>query len=183
MTSGNDEGGAMTTGVSRHTATPVEIRRIDYGDPRAVTIRDAMDVEMNALYAGVADGEDEGMMRLIDAALTIHPNEMVAAVGAFDGERLVGHAAMRPFEESLEVKRVIVDADYRGRGISRRLMAELEAIAAERGVSSLVLQTGDRQAEAIALYLAIGYLPIARFGLYEAIPFFLCYGKELARDA
>ena len=103
----------------------------------------------------------------------------IATVGAFDGDELVGHAALRPFEDALEVKRVYVRSDYRGRGISKQLMFELEAIARERDVRSLILQTGDRQAEAIALYLKIGYVSIDRFGLYEPVPFFLCYGKTL----
>jgi GNAT superfamily N-acetyltransferase len=101
------------------------------------------------------------------------------SVGAFDGEELVGHAALRPFEDSLEVKRVYVRSDHRGQGISKQLMFELETIARERGVTSLILQTGDRQTEAIALYTKLGYVPIDRFGAYAPVPFFLCYGKTL----
>jgi GNAT superfamily N-acetyltransferase len=155
------------------------IQRIDYDDPRAVAIRAAMDVEMGELYGGVSRDTPPEMGRLIEIALTVHPEQMVATVGAFDGDTLVGHAALRPFESSLEVKRVIVLPEYRGLGISKRLMAELEVIARERGVTSLILQTGNLQAEAIALYLRIGYTPIDRFGAYEPIPFFLCYGKTL----
>jgi ribosomal protein S18 acetylase RimI-like enzyme len=163
---------------------PIEIRRIDYGDPRAVVIRAAMDTEMNALYEGFDDGLSEQTLADIDAALVVHPEEMVATVGAFDGEELVGHAALRPASigapnDALEVKRVIVLPEYRGQGISKRIMAELETIAIERDVSELVLQTGPRQLEAIALYEKLGYGLIANFGLYAPIPVFLCYGKQL----
>lgn len=162
----------------------IEIRRIDYGDPRAVVIRDVMDTEMFALYEGVEEGQTEETMASVEKALVVHPEAMVATVGAFDGETLVGHAALRPAvdaegADALEVKRVIVLPSYRGQGVSKRLMAELEVIAAERGVNRLILQTGDRQIEAIALYVGIGYRPIPRFGLYEPVPFFLCYGKSL----
>ena len=162
----------------------ITIQRIDYGDPRAVAIRAAMDVEMTELYGDISRDTPPGMRELIDIALTVHPEQMIATVGAFDGEKLVGHAALRPFTledgtDALEVKRVIVLPEYRGRGISKRLMAELEAIARERGVTSLILQTGNLQAEAIALYEKLGYLPIERFGAYAPIPFFLCYGKTL----
>jgi GNAT superfamily N-acetyltransferase len=157
----------------------IEIRRIEYDDPRAVAIRAAMDVEMGALYADIGPGLTDEMQANVEAALTVHPEEMVATVGAFDGDRLVGHAALRPFGTALEVKRVIVLPEYRGRGISRRIMAELETIARGRGVQQLVLQTGGRQLAAIALYEDLGYLPIPRFGLYEPVPFFLCYGKTL----
>ena len=137
-----------------------------------------MDAEMGALYADMREMRDPEISRLVNVALVVHPEEMIS-VGAFDGDELVGHAALRPFEDALEVKRVYVREDHRGQGISKQLMFELEAIARERDVRSLILQTGDRQAEAIALYLKIGYVSIDRFGLYEPVPFFLCYGKTL----
>jgi GNAT superfamily N-acetyltransferase len=158
---------------------PIEIRRIDYGDPAAAELRDQMDVEMSALYAGRSSNASPELSRLVEVALTVHPEEMVATIGAYDGDELVGHAAVRPFENSLEVKRVIVRADHRGQGISKQLMLELETVARERGVTSLILQTGDLQSEAIALYTKIGYVPIDRFGAYAPVPFFLCYGKTL----
>ena len=150
-----------------------------YGTPAATELLAAMDAEMGALYGDAREVRDPAMGELIDVALTVHPEQMVAAVGAFDGDDLVGHAALRPFEDALEVKRVIVRSDHRGQGISKLLMLEVEAIARERGVSRLVLQTGDRQHEAVALYLRIGYVPIDRFGAYAPIPFFLCFGKTL----
>jgi GNAT superfamily N-acetyltransferase len=158
---------------------PIQIRRIAYGTPAAADLLDEMDAEMGALYADVREMRDPEMARLVGIALAVHPEEMVAAVGAFDNDELVGHAAVRPFEGALEVKRVYVSSDHRGRGLSKQLMLELETIASERGVHDLVLQTGNRQAEAIALYEKIGYELIPNFGLYAPIPFFLCYGKSL----
>jgi GNAT superfamily N-acetyltransferase len=157
---------------------PVEIRRIDFGTPEGTALLDEMDAEMGALYADLREMRDPEMSRLVDIALVVHPEEMIA-VGAYDGDELIGHAAVRPFEDALEVKRVYVRADHRGQGISKRLMLELETIARERGVTSLVLQTGNRQAEAITLYERIGYVPIDRFGAYVPVPFFLCFGKTL----
>jgi GNAT superfamily N-acetyltransferase len=157
----------------------IEIRRIEYGTPAAAALLEQMDAEMGALYANIRETRDPAMGALVTAALEVHPDEMVATVGAFDGDELVGHAALRPFEDALEVKRVIVRADHRGQGISKQLMLELEAIARERGVTSMNLQTGNLQTEAITLYERIGYVPIERFGAYAQIPFFLCFGKTL----
>jgi GNAT superfamily N-acetyltransferase len=168
-----------------------EIRSIQYGDPRAVALRAAMDAEMHALYNKGSRDLPDGMQAKMDAALAIDPDKMIATVGVFDQDvapseqapaeqALVGHAAVRWFEDSLEVKRVFVDPAHRGRGISKLLMLELERIARELGATSLVLQTGNLQIEAITLYEKLGYLPIERFGLYAPIPFFLCYGKSLA---
>jgi GNAT superfamily N-acetyltransferase len=157
----------------------IEIRRIEYGTPAAAVLLEQMDAEMGALYADIRETRDPKMGQFVGVALTVHPEEMVATVGAFEGDELVGHAALRPFEDSLEVKRVIVRSDHRGQGISKQLMLEVEAIARERGVTSLILQTGNLQTEAIALYKRIGYAPIDRFGAYAPIPFFLCFGKNL----
>ena len=157
----------------------IEIRRIEYGTPAAAALLEQMDAEMGELYANIRETRDPAMGALVTAALEVHPDEMVATVGAFDGDELVGHAALRPFEDALEVKRVIVRADHRGQGISKQLMLELEAIARERGVASLILQTGNLQTEAITLYERIGYVPIDRFGAYAPVPFFLCFGKTL----
>jgi GNAT superfamily N-acetyltransferase len=157
----------------------LQIRRIEYGTAAAAVLLEQMDAEMTALYGHVRERRDPKTDELVGIALAVHPEEMVATVGAFDGDELVGHAALRPFEDALEVKRVIVRADHRGQGISKLLMLELEAIARERGVTSLILQTGNRQDEAIALYTKIGYVPIERFGAYAPIPFFLCFGKTL----
>ena len=58
-------------------------------------------------------------------------------------------------------------------------MAALESIARELRRGSLVLQTGNQQTAAIALYEAIGYEPIPAFGGYEIFPPTLCYAKTL----
>ena len=43
--------------------------------------------------------------------------------------------------------------------MSRRVLDELESLAAERGYRQLWLSTGPRQPEALALYLATGWTP------------------------
>lgn len=78
-----------------------------------------------------------------------------------------------------EIKRMYVVAAQRGRGLSRVLLAELErrAVAARR--RRLVLETGNRQPEAIGLYLSSGYTEIPRFGLYRCEPGCRCFAKLL----
>ena len=56
-----------------------------------------------------------------------------------------------------EVKRLWVDPTWRGRGLGRRLMSELEDAARGLGFTSLHLGTGDRQPEAVALYESAGW--------------------------
>ena len=76
-----------------------------------------------------------------------------------DGQAISGGAFMRIDETTVEVKRMWTHADFRGQGLARVILAELEQEAARRGYSSVVLSTGPRQPEAVRLYLATGYTP------------------------
>jgi GNAT superfamily N-acetyltransferase len=93
----------------------------------------------------------------------------------------IGHAALRVLNGELEVKRVIVSGDQRGRGVGTTIMRGLEDIARELEASRLILQTGDKQPEAVALYERLGWTPIPIYEPYvTTIPFSLCYEKAIA---
>ena len=76
-----------------------------------------------------------------------------------------------------EVKRMFVVPEHRGRGHARAVLAELERTAVAAGHRRTVLETGTRQPEAIALYVASGYTPIAPFGTYRDSPNCRCFAK------
>src|SRR2546426_10534778 len=72
----------------------------------------------------------------------------------------VGCGALRLLDaETAELKRMYVSPIVRGSGLGRRLVAALEAEARALGVRRLVLETGVRQAAALALYRATGSHP------------------------
>lgn len=78
-----------------------------------------------------------------------------------------------------EVKRMYVAPAARGLGLARRMLAHLEATARAAGVEALVLETGQKQPEAIALYTSAGYARIPGFGYYRDSPLSRCFGKPL----
>jgi GNAT superfamily N-acetyltransferase len=78
-----------------------------------------------------------------------------------------------------EVKRMYVSPQVRGRGLARAMLAHLEATAREAGVEVMVLETGTKQPEAIALYSSSGYTRIPGFGFYRDAPLSRCFGKRL----
>jgi GNAT superfamily N-acetyltransferase len=78
-----------------------------------------------------------------------------------------------------EIKRMYVGPAHRGRGYARAVLAELERTAAAGGRRRLVLETGTRQPEAIALYTSAGYEPIPAFGVYRDSPESRYYAKPL----
>lgn len=152
---------------------------VDWLDPRAVNQRELMTVETTAMYADRQAALDEAGRNAVNAALTVSPEDISHTLLVLDGETVIGHAALRPFGQSLEVKKVFVDSRHRGKGAARRLMNELEAVAREASAHSLVLQTGHAQLPAMALYESLGYTHIEAFGEYANIPFGICYEKTL----
>ncbi len=82
-----------------------------------------------------------------------------------------------------EIKRMYVEPAFRRRGIAALVLAELERTAAAAGHRQLVLNSGDRQPEALALYDRAGYVPVAGYGVYADSPDAVFLGKELAAPA
>jgi GNAT superfamily N-acetyltransferase len=67
----------------------------------------------------------------------------------------------------------------RGRGLGRRLLVTIEDSAREAGCKRLILETGDRQPEAVALYESAGYVRIEDFGYYADHEGVLSFAKLL----
>jgi len=96
-----------------------------------------------------------------------------------DGE-LACCGAFKPFlENGVEMKRVFVKPAFRGQGIARRVMMELEKWAVEEGCIRAVLETGTNQPEAISLYESIGYRRRENFEPYVGLNESICYEKAL----
>lgn len=78
-----------------------------------------------------------------------------------------------------EIKRMFVVREARGLGLARRILAALEDSARAAGRVRMVLETGTRQPEAIALYVSAGYQPVTKFGHYRYHEDSRCYAKPL----
>jgi predicted N-acetyltransferase YhbS len=78
-----------------------------------------------------------------------------------------------------EMKRVYVVPRLRRRGLAQLIVAVLERSAAQAGCRSMVLNSGARQPEALALYERLGYGPVSGYGVYACAPGAVFLGKEL----
>jgi len=65
--------------------------------------------------------------------------------------------------EPAELKRMWVSPSARGLGLGRRLLGELEQLAAENGARTVRLETNGSLVEAIALYRSSGYREVDAF--------------------
>lgn len=92
----------------------------------------------------------------------------------------VGCGGIRPVDqESTELKRFYVEPSCRNQGIAGRLLVYLEQRATALNFSSIKLETGPQQSEALQFYRKHGYCEIERFGPYTDCPSSLCFAKGL----
>ena len=101
-------------------------------------------------------------------------------VARLDG-RAVGCAALvLQGEGEAKLKRMFVADAVRGRGAGRTLMERIEETARREGVRILRLETGIRNAEALALYRRTGFGERGPFGSYRPDPLSVFMEKRLS---
>jgi GNAT superfamily N-acetyltransferase len=92
----------------------------------------------------------------------------------------VGCGCFKHFDGgAVEIKRMYVSKEQRGKGIGAAILAELEKWAAELKVTTMVLETGNNQPEAVYLYEKMGYSLIPNYGQYSGMETSICMKKEL----
>lgn len=157
----------------------VEIRTTRYDDPAAVKLNDLVQLEYVERYG-------EGDLTEMDAAQFDPPSGLYLLAYDEDGHAVASggwraqDASPEGHEDGdAEIKRMFVVARARGRGLARAILAELETTAAAAGRTRMVLETGRKQPEAIALYRSCGYEPVTKFGYYRHEELSVCLGKPL----
>jgi GNAT superfamily N-acetyltransferase len=99
---------------------------------------------------------------------------------AWIGEHPVGCGGLRRHTPGVgEIKRMYTRPQARLRGVARGLLAAIEAHALDVGYERLILETGTKQPEAIALYESVGYDAIEPYGQYRDYPESRCFMKPL----
>lgn len=101
-------------------------------------------------------------------------------VVAYWGDAPVGCACYKPFDaEAVEIKRMFVSPDVRGKGAASLILGELENWARQQDFVYTVLETGDKQFEAIKLYHKLGYADTENYGPYIGLESSICMRKTL----
>ncbi len=150
---------------------PVRLRAVGYADPVAQHLVERVQQEYVVRYGGR------------DAA-SVDPAEFSPPLGLFlvaevDG-RPAGCGGWRSCGDGVaEVKRMYVEPAFRRRGVAALVLTELERTAAAAGHRQLVLNSGARQPEALALYDRAGYTPVPGYGVYADAPDAVFLGKAL----
>jgi GNAT superfamily N-acetyltransferase len=155
----------------------LRLERVPITHPDAEALIEAVQAEYVARYGG----RDEAP---IDRAEFEDPLGQFF-VGYLDGTPVATGAWRRSSVKALgadvtaEVKRMYVAPVAQRRGVGRRVLAHLEVTAAAEGIEVMVLETGAKQPEAIALYTSAGYEPIPGFGYYAGSELSRCFGRRI----
>ena len=149
----------------------MRIEHVPFEHPASAMLREAQRVEIAQRYG--TDDSEPG------------PAPTAADVTAFfvafdDDDEAIACGGMRALDSTHgEVKRMYVRPESRGSGVSTAVLAEIEAHARGLGWDRLVLETGDRQPDAIRFYQREGYTRIANFGHYADSAASVCFAKPL----
>src|SRR4051794_16002672 len=149
-------------------------RALPYDDPVSQDLIERVQQEYVQRYGG----PDEAV---VDPAEFLSPHGLFL-VAEVDGVP-AGCGAWRAIEAHVaEIKRVYVDPGFRRRGLAQLVVGWLERSAAAAGHRDVVLNTGERQPEALALYADLGYRAVAGYGIYACAPGAVFLGKRLTGD-
>jgi GNAT superfamily N-acetyltransferase len=162
----------MSTSAERlRDGTVATLRPLPYDHPVAHDLVEQVQEEYVQRYGG----RDAA---LVDAAEFLPPLG-VFLVAEVDGEP-AGCGAWRVLSSGVaEIKRVYVVPRFRRRGLAQVIVTALEEGAARAGHGAVVLNTGQEQPEALALYADLGYGPIEGYGIYACSPGAVFLGKDL----
>jgi GNAT superfamily N-acetyltransferase len=134
------------------------------------------------------DKDFQELVRLLDEDLSVRDgaehafyaqfNKIDAiknVVVVYENEKAIGCGAFKEFDaNSVEIKRMFVRPENRGKGVAGEILQELENWARELNFQFAVLETGQKQPEAIRLYQKSGYQVIPNYGQYKGIENSIC---------
>ncbi len=110
-----------------------------------------------------------------------HIEQMNHVVIAYDDHQAaIGCGAMKPYDEqSVEIKRMFVPTEYRGKGVAVKILHSLQSWAKEMGFNRCILETGVFMPNAVRFYEKCDFQRIANYGQYASVEDSVCFEKYL----
>lgn len=148
----------------------ITFKRTNSSDTDFIHLVNLLDADLK-----IRDGEDHDFYHQFNKI-----DNLSYCIVAYINDIAVGCGAIKPFDvQSMEVKRMYVLPEHRGKGIAVNILQNLENWATELQYKKCVLETGLQQPEAIALYKKSGYNVIPNYGQYIGIENSVCFEKNL----
>ena len=148
----------------------ITLKRTNNQDTDLQPLIAELDANLREIYGELMDVYDpHNILEKLDTVVIAYQEGEAAGCGCFK----------RFNEDAAEIKRMFVRKTCRGQGISGLILAELEAWAKEKGFIVTILETGERNIEALGLYRKAGYSPMPNYGPYVNIKSSYCFRKRL----
>jgi len=144
--------------------------RTNSENPDFIRLTGELDIELCRIYnTNPEDYEEYNRITNLPTVVLAYRNDEAVGCGCF---KIVD-------EKTIEIKRMFIQDDFRGKGIASRILAELEVWAKETGYSAAILETGKGQPNAIKLYQKYGYEITENYNQYDDLEISICLKKEL----
>ena len=148
----------------------IKIIRTDSADQDFVDLVKHLDADL-----AERDGNDHSFYAQFNKV-----DQIKYAVVAYENNKPIGCGAIKEYAPNImEIKRMYILPESRGKGTASQVLATLEIWATELSYEKCILETGKKQPEAIGLYKKNGYKLIPNYGQYAEIEGSLCFEKDL----
>ena len=155
---------------------PSETVRVAVEDARQDSVA-ALLVEADAIAARPVPGAPR---RALDGDALAAPGIAVFVARTTMGEACGCCALFDSPDNTVELKRMIVGAAFRGHGVGRALLDAVERHAVALGKAAIRMEVGIRNVEAQALYRSVGFVERDPFGAYAPSPISRYFERRLA---
>lgn len=148
---------------------------------------------MHLLRTDSAHPDFRNLVKSLDATLAEHNGDtddffaqfntidaIKNCIVAYVDDRPAACGAFKPFsEDTVEIKRMFTDPEFRKRGLGSAIVTELENWAKELGFKKTVLETSQDLTQAISVYEKNGFYKIPNYGQYIGVDTSVCFEKVL----
>lgn len=156
--------------TTSHKINMIAIKRTTSNNPDFENLVAQLDA-----YLAVLDGDDHefyaqfNKSKLLKNAVVCYANDIPVGIGAY-----------KEYDTAIvEIKRMYTLPEYRGKGIAKSILTELENWAKEENYNIAILETGHLQKDAIGLYQQLGYKVIENYGQYIGVENSICLSKNI----
>jgi len=152
----------------------IKLLRTDSGNPELSELIKLLDAVLRE-----SDGDEHAFysqynkLENIQNFVIAYLNEIPAGCGAIK----------KNSDNTAEIKRMYVKPEFRGKGIAKNILKELEMWAYELNYSECILETGKKQSDAVGLYKREGYKVIPNYGQYAGVELSVCMKKILNSES
>ena len=148
----------------------IEITKTTSENPNFIDLVAALDVSLWSRYPKLKTNYwGNNIIEFNPNVIIVHLDGKAVACGCFK----------KYDKNTIELKRMFVSPEARGLGLAKQIIQELELWAHELGFSFSVLETLDKQNQAIGLYQKVGYTIVDNYEPYVGLENSICMKKQI----